>query len=167
MKSRRWPGLSGSGWKRSRSTPFSMTRILRLCPSSAVSFSDMATIRRPDIFKAGVAGAPVVDWQDYDTHYTERYMGLPSQNKDGYAKSNVLTYAADLKRPLLIVHGVTDDNVHFQNTMQLTLALLKAGRPYDLLLLPGTHMLSDNTIRARETERQMEFLAEHLGSKPD
>jgi dipeptidyl-peptidase-4 len=127
-------------------------------------FSAMATIRRPDVFAAGVAGAPVVDWQDYDTFYTERYMGLPDKNADGYRKSNVLTYAAGLKRPLLIVHGVTDDNVHFQNTMQLTLALLKAGKPYDLLLLPGTHMLSDEVIRARETERQMEFLAQHLGT---
>jgi len=125
-------------------------------------FSAMATIRRPDVFAAGVAGAPVVDWQDYDTFYTERYMGLPSQNADGYRKSNVLSYAANLKRPLLIVHGVTDDNVHFQNTMQLTGALLKAGKPYELLLLPGTHMLADDAIKARETERQMDFLAKHL-----
>jgi dipeptidyl-peptidase-4 len=127
-------------------------------------FSAMATMRRPDVFAAGVAGAPVVDWQDYDTHYTERYMGLPSTNAEGYRKSNVLTYAADLKRPLLIVHGVTDDNVHFQNTMQLTLALLRAGKPYELLLLPGTHMLADEVLRARETERQMNFLAQNLGA---
>ena len=129
-------------------------------------FSAMATIRRPDVFAAGVAGAPVVDWQDYDSFYTERYMGLPSTNADGYKKSNVLTYAANLRRPLLIVHGVTDDNVHFQNTMQLTLALLRAGKPYDLLLLPGTHMLADDVLRARETERQMEFLAQHLAPPP-
>ena len=127
-------------------------------------FSAMATIRRPDVFAVGVAGAPVVDWQDYDTFYTERYMGLPAENKDGYAKSNVLTYAANLQRPLLLVHGVTDDNVHFQNTMQLTLALLKAGKPYELLLLPGTHMLADDLLRARETERQMDFFAENLGA---
>jgi dipeptidyl-peptidase-4 len=126
-------------------------------------FTAMATIRRPDIFAAGVAGAPVVDWQDYDTYYTERYMGLPQENEAGYRASNVLTYAGGLQRPLLIVHGVTDDNVYFQNTMQLTLALLAAGRPYDLILLPGTHMLADNLLRARETEAQMRFLAAHLG----
>ena len=126
-------------------------------------FSAMATIRRPDVFAAGVAGAPVVDWQDYDSFYTERYMGLPAGNADGYRKSNVLTYASNLRQPLLIVHGVTDDNVHFQNTMQLALALLRAGKLYELLLLPGTHMLSDDVIRARETERQMAFLAKHLG----
>jgi dipeptidyl-peptidase 4 len=141
-----------------------MTRVGVFGWSFGGYFSAMATIRRPDVFAAGVAGAPVVDWQDYDTFYTERYMGLPSTNADGYKKSNVLTYAASLKRPLLIVHGVTDDNVHFQNTMQLTLALLRAGKPYDLLLLPGTHMLSDDVIRARETARQMDFLAQHLGS---
>lgn len=126
-------------------------------------FSAMATMRRPDIFAAGIAGAPVVDWQDYDTYYTERYMGLPQANIDGYRKSNVLTYADQLNRPLLIVHGVTDDNVHFEHTMKLTLALLKAGKPYDLLLLPGTHMLADDLLRARETEKQMDFFATHLG----
>ncbi|HUO91373.1 MAG TPA: DPP IV N-terminal domain-containing protein [Rhizomicrobium sp.] len=140
-----------------------MTRVGVFGWSFGGYFSAMATIRRPDVFAAGVAGAPVVDWQDYDTFYTERYMGLPQENADGYRKSSVLTYAANLERPLLLVHGVTDDNVHFQNTMQLTLALLKAGKPYELLLLPGTHMLADDLIRARETERQMEFFAAHLG----
>jgi dipeptidyl-peptidase 4 len=126
-------------------------------------FSAMATMRRPDVFAAGIAGAPVVDWQDYDTYYTERYMGLPDANAEGYRKSNVLTYVDQLSRPLLIVHGVTDDNVHFEHTMKLTLALLKAGKPYDLLLLPGTHMLADDLLRARETEKQMDFFAAHLG----
>lgn len=141
-----------------------MTRVGVFGWSFGGYFSAMATIRRPDIFTAGIAGAPVVDWEDYDTYYTERYMGLPSENADGYHKSSVLTYAADLKRPLLIVHGVTDDNVYFQNTMQLSLALLKAGRPYELLLLPGTHMLADEVLRARETERQMDFFAANLGA---
>ena len=125
-------------------------------------FSAMATMRRPDVFAAGIAGAPVVDWQDYDTYYTERYMGLPGTNASGYRTSNVLSYADQLTRPLLIIHGVTDDNVHFEHTMKLTLALTKAGKPYDLMLLPGTHMLADNLLRARETERQMDFLAAHL-----
>jgi len=126
-------------------------------------FSAMATMRRPDVFAAGIAGAPVVDWQDYDTYYTERYMGLPASSADGYRTSNVLTYVDQLRRPLLIIHGVTDDNVHFEHTMKLTLALLRAGRPYDLLLMPGTHMLADDLLRARETESQMDFLATHLG----
>ncbi|MBE7213448.1 MAG: DPP IV N-terminal domain-containing protein, partial [Gluconacetobacter diazotrophicus] len=104
-------------------------------------FTAMATIRRPDVFAAGVAGAPVVDFADYDTAYTERYLGLPQADADGYRKSDVLSYAAGLSRPLLVMHGVTDDNVYFENSMKLTQALLAAGRPYDLLLLPGTHQL--------------------------
>ena len=126
-------------------------------------FSAMAVMRRPDVFAAAIAGAPVVDWEDYDTFYTERYMGLPSRNAAGYRASNVLSYAPKLSRPLLIVHGVTDDNVYFEHSMKLTLALLRAGKPYDLLLLPGTHMMGDDVLRAREAERQMEFLAAHLG----
>lgn len=126
-------------------------------------FALMATMRRPDVFAAGVAGAPVVQWEDYDTYYTERYMEEPQNNAEGYKKSNVLTYVDQLSRPLLIVHGVTDDNVYFQNTMQLVIALLKAGKPYGLLLLPGTHMLADPTLRQRESERVVSFFKEHLG----
>jgi dipeptidyl-peptidase 4 len=126
-------------------------------------FAAMATMRRPDVFAAGVAGAPVVQWEDYDTYYTERYMQDPAGNADGYKKSNVLSYVDQLQRPLLIVHGVTDDNVYFQNTMQLILALLKAGKTYDLMLLPGTHMLADPSLRQRESERVIGFFKEHLG----
>jgi dipeptidyl-peptidase-4 len=120
-------------------------------------FAAMAAMRRPDVFAAAVAGAPVVDWTDYDTHYTERYLGLPDENPDGYRRSDVLTYAGELARPLLLVHGVTDDNVYFQHTMKLVQALLAAGKPYELLLLPGTHMLADPMLRTREAERVMAF----------
>ena len=125
-------------------------------------FTAMATIRRPELFRAGVAGAPVVDFADYDTAYTERYLGLPSQDPEGYRVSNVLTYAASLSRPLLLLHGLTDDNVYFENTVKLTQALVAAGRPYRLLLLPGTHMLSDPKLRARVAEARVAFLAEQL-----
>ncbi|WP_428375168.1 DPP IV N-terminal domain-containing protein [Lichenicoccus sp.] len=125
-------------------------------------FTAMATIRRPDIFAAGVAGAPVVDFADYDTAYTERYLGTPQDDPAGYAKSNVLTYAATLSRPLLIMHGLTDDNVYFENTMKLTQALVAAGKPYRLLLLPGTHLLPDPLLRARVNEARAAFLAEEL-----
>ena len=126
-------------------------------------FTAMATIRRPDVFKVGVAGAPVVDFADYDTAYTERYLGLPSQDPEGYRVSNVLTYAASLSRPLLLMHGLTDDNVYFENSVKLTQALTLAGRPYNLLLLPGTHLLPDPTIRARVAEARAAFLAASLG----
>jgi dipeptidyl-peptidase-4 len=140
-----------------------MTRVGVVGWSFGGYFAAMATMRRPDVFAAGVAGAPVVDWEDYDTYYTERYMGHPRTNAEGYRKANVLTYVKDLKRPLMIVHGVTDDNVYFQHSMRLIDALLKAGKPYDLLLLPGTHMLADPTIRQRESERIMAFFKTHLG----
>ena len=122
-------------------------------------FSAMATIRRPDIFAAGVAGAPVVDEADYDTAWTERYLGQPSLHPEAYKVSNVLTYAGELRRPLLIAHGLTDDNVYFVNTVKLTQALLAAGKPYELLLLPGTHMLADPAIRTAEQERVVAFLS--------
>ncbi len=126
-------------------------------------FSAMATIRRPDMFRAGVAGAPPVDWQDYDTAYTERYLGQPSRHPDAYRVSSMLTYAAGLRRPLLIVHGLTDDNVYFVNTVKLTQALLKAGKPYELVLLPGTHMLADPAVRTAEQERVVAFLTRTIG----
>ena len=125
-------------------------------------FTAMATIRRPDVFAAGAAGAPVVDFGDYDTAYTERYLGTPQDDPAGYKASNVLTYAAQLSRPLLIMHGLTDDNVYFQNTVKLTQALLAAGKPYRLVLLPGTHLLPDPVIRARVDETRASFLKEKL-----
>ncbi|GAN55284.1 DPP IV N-terminal domain-containing protein [Tanticharoenia sakaeratensis] len=127
-------------------------------------FTAMATIRRPDVFKAGNAGAPPVDWTDYDTAYTERYLGTPQSDPDGYHKSDVLTYAPNLSRPLLIMHGATDDNVYFENTMKLTQSLLAAGRPYNLLLLPGTHMLPNPQIRLRVSQARAEFFKQTLGS---
>ena len=97
----------------------------------------MAVLRRPDVFHAAVAGAPVIDFEDYDTFYTERYMGLPNENLDGYRACNALTYADKLSRPLLLIHGTTDDNVYFTHTLKMSEALFRAGRPYDLLVLPG------------------------------
>ena len=128
-------------------------------------FTAMATIRRPDIFRAGAAGAPVVDFADYDTAYTERYLGTPQDDPAGYKASNVLTYAPTLSRPLLIMHGLTDDNVYFQNTVKLTQSLIAAGKPYRLLLLPGTHLLPDPVLRARVDEARESFLHEALGGK--
>jgi dipeptidyl-peptidase-4 len=125
-------------------------------------FTAMATIRRPDVFKAGVAGAPVVNFEDYDTAYTERYLGTPQAHPEAYKVSNVLTYADQLARPLLIIHGLTDDNVYFQNSVKLTQALLEAGKPYNLLLLPGTHLLTDPKLSARVAEARVAFLQAQL-----
>ena len=125
-------------------------------------FSAMATVRRPDIFQAGVAGAPVIDWEDYDTAYTERYLGLPQDNKEAYKVSNVLTYADQLQRPLMLIHGVTDDNVYFEHTLKMIRALFAAGKPYELVLLPGTHQLPDPTLRSRLDQREVGFFDKAL-----
>jgi dipeptidyl-peptidase-4 len=125
-------------------------------------FSAMATIRRPDIFRCGVAGAPVVTWENYDTHYTERYLGLPSENDEGYRASSVLTYATDLRQPLLLIHGLTDDNVYVQHSMQLCDALFNAGKTFTFLPLLGTHMVSEPVLRLRRQTRIMEFFDENL-----
>lgn len=131
-------------------------------------FSAMAVIRRPDVFKCGVAGAPVVTWENYDTAYTERYLGLPEENPEAYRVSSILTYAADLKRPLLIVHGATDDNVYFQHSVQLADALYRTGRPFEFLPLLGTHMISDPMSRLRREVRVAEFFDRNLTPrKPD
>jgi dipeptidyl-peptidase-4 len=120
-------------------------------------FSAMAVMRKPDIFRCAVAGAPVVTWENYDTYYTERYLGLPSENAEGYRASGLLTYAADLQEPLLLIHGLTDDNVYVQHSMQLADALFSAGKTFDFLPLLGTHMVSDPLLRLRRQTRILEF----------
>ncbi|HVT60521.1 MAG TPA: DPP IV N-terminal domain-containing protein [Thermoanaerobaculia bacterium] len=126
-------------------------------------FSAMAAMRRPDVYRAAVAGAPVCDWQDYDTHYTERYLGLPQTNPEGYRKSSVLTYCPDLRVPLLIVHGTADDNVYFTHSLKMTDALFRARRKYDFLVLPGfTHMVPDPVVQTALQERIIAFFTAHL-----
>jgi len=95
-----------------------------------------ALTNAPDVWKCGVAGAPVTDWKFYDTIYTERYMKTPAENPDGYARSAPLSKAAQLRAPLLLLHGGSDDNVHLQNTFAFVDALTKAGKPYALQIQP-------------------------------
>jgi dipeptidyl-peptidase-4 len=125
-------------------------------------FSAMAAIRRPDIFRCAVVGAPVVTWENYDTHYTERYLGLPQTAPEAYRVSNVTTYASQSSRLLLLIHGLTDDNVYFQHTLQLADALYMAGKPFELLPMLGTHMVNDPLVRLRQQTRIMDFLNREL-----
>jgi len=131
-------------------------------------FSAMAVMRRPDVFHVGVAGAPVADWRDYDTHYTERYMGLPDENRRGYQRGSVLTWARELSRPLLIVHGTVDDNVYFTHSLKMSDALFRAGKAHQFLPLSGfTHMVPDPLVTERLYARIVEFLGTHLrGASP-
>jgi dipeptidyl-peptidase 4 len=124
--------------------------------------SALAVMRRPDVFKVAVAGAPVVDWRDYDTHYTERYLDLPQANPKGYEASNLLTYAAKLDRPLLLIHGTTDDNVYFFHSLKLAAALFRAGRRFEFLPLTVTHQVPDPVVREQLWSRIVEFLLRGL-----
>jgi dipeptidyl-peptidase-4 len=126
--------------------------------------SALAALRQPDVFKAAIAGAPVVDWLDYDTHYTERYLGLPEKDGGAYKEASLLTYAGGLRRPLLLVHGTADDNVYFRHTLKLCDALFRAGKEFDVLPLSGfTHMVPDPVVTERLYGRFAAFFHQHLG----
>ena len=97
-------------------------------------------LRHPGVFRLGIANSPVTDWALYDTIYTERYMGLLSENADGYRNSSTLTWVEQLNDDLLLVHSAMDENVHPQNTMQLLTALTSAGKDAELRFYPrGAH----------------------------
>jgi dipeptidyl-peptidase 4 len=97
----------------------------------------MLMFKAPDVFRAGVAGAPVTDWALYDTHYTERYLDTPQNNAAGYAASSVLPYAKDLRGKLLVMHGMADDNVLFLHSTKLFRRLQDLGKPFDVMVYPG------------------------------
>lgn len=125
----------------------------------------LAVLRRPDVFHAAVAGAPVTEWRLYDTHYTERYLGDPGPDADAeaYDGSSLLPLAADLTRPLLLIHGLADDNVVAAHTLQLSSALLAAGRAHEVLPLSGvTHMTPQEVVAENLLLHQLAFLRRSL-----
>lgn len=123
----------------------------------------LAVLRRPDVFHAGIAGAPVTDWRLYDTHYTERYLGHPDEEPEAYAEHSLIEMAADLKRPLMIIHGLADDNVVAAHTLRLSSALLAAGRPHTVLPLSGvTHMTPQEVVAENLLLIQVEYLKSAL-----
>ncbi|MDO9485781.1 MAG: prolyl oligopeptidase family serine peptidase [Actinomycetota bacterium] len=125
----------------------------------------LAVLDRPDIFKAAVAGAPVTDWKLYDTAYTERYLGHPDTNPDAYDRTSLLLRAHQLTRPLLMLHGLADDNVHVAHTLQLSSALLAAGRPHAVVPLTGvTHMTPQEVVAENLLRLEIDFFREHLGT---
>jgi dipeptidyl-peptidase-4 len=124
----------------------------------------LAVLRRPDVFAAAVAGAPVTDWRLYDTHYTERYLGDPAADPDAYRRSSLLADAAKLERPLLLVHGLADDNVVAAHTLRLSGLLLTAGRPHSVLPLSGvTHLAAQEAVAENLLHLQVAFLRDALG----
>jgi dipeptidyl-peptidase 4 len=125
----------------------------------------LAVLKRPDVFHAAVAGAPVTDFRLYDTGYTERYLGDPNTNMGAYERSDLIPLAKNLARPLMLIHGLADDNVVAAHTLQLSSALLAHGKPHEVLPLSGvTHMTPQEDVAENLLKLQVEFLHRSLKS---
>ncbi|MGH3491428.1 MAG: prolyl oligopeptidase family serine peptidase [Actinopolymorphaceae bacterium] len=123
----------------------------------------LAVIARPDVFHAAVAGAPVTEWRLYDTCYTERYLGHPDEQPEVYDRNGLLDAAPSLRRPLLLIHGLADDNVVAAHTLRLSSALLAAGRPHSVLPLTGvTHMTPQEVVAENLLLLELTFLHDAL-----
>jgi dipeptidyl-peptidase 4 len=119
----------------------------------------MALLNRPDVFRAGVVGAPVTDQHLYDTYYTERFMGLPQEEPEAYRRSAPLFDAASLTRPMLLIHGLADDNVFVANTLRFSAALFEAGKWHELVLIPNaTHLTRSTAVTENILRMQLDFL---------
>ncbi|MFG2459181.1 prolyl oligopeptidase family serine peptidase [Streptomyces sp. NPDC048523] len=129
----------------------------------------LAVLRRPDVFHAAVVGAPVTDLRLYDTHYQERYLGHPDEQPEIYRRNSLLddeglVDAAEPHRPMMIIHGLADDNVVVAHSLRLSSALLAAGRPHEVLPLSGvTHMTPQETVAENLLRLQLDFLKRSLG----
>jgi dipeptidyl-peptidase-4 len=115
-------------------------------------------------FKVGVSDAPVTDWKLYDTIYTERYMGTPQNNPDGYKNSSPVNQAASVKGKLMLIHGTGDDNVHFANSIELLNALIDSGHyPDKLMIFPGRgHGISDPSARVLLLKSSIDYILNNL-----
>lgn len=122
-------------------------------------------IDAPDVFRSGVSLAPVTDWDGYDTGYTERYMGTPKGNPEGYKVSSVLAHADKLERPVLLIHGLLDENVHFRHTARLVSRLIAANKPFELVAIPDErHSARKPANRKYQIERMIDFFKRTLGA---
>jgi dipeptidyl-peptidase-4 len=114
-------------------------------------------------FKIGIAGGTVSDWRNYDSIYTERYMGTPQNNPEGYRKSSPVTSAKNLHGKLLLIHGAIDDNVHMANTIQFVYELQKAGKQFELMLYPKSrHGVTDPTLLTHMRQMMTDFIVRNL-----
>ncbi|MFD4343079.1 prolyl oligopeptidase family serine peptidase [Streptomyces anulatus] len=149
--------------------PLDLSRVAIRGWSFGGYLAGLAVLRRPDVFHAAVVGAPVTDQRLYDTHYTERYLGDPATQPEVYAYNSLLTddglsEAADEVRPMMIVHGLADDNVVVAHALRLSSALLAAGRPHEVLPLSGvTHMTPQEQVAENLLLLQVDFLKRSLG----
>ncbi|MEE1791220.1 prolyl oligopeptidase family serine peptidase [Streptomyces sp. BE308] len=149
--------------------PLDLSRVAIRGWSYGGYLSALAVLRRPDVFHAAVVGAPVTDWRLYDTHYTERYLGDPAAQPEVYAHNALMTddglsEPAEQARPMMIVHGLADDNVVVAHALRLSSALLAAGRPHEVLPLSGvTHMTPQEQVAENLLLLQVDFLKRSLG----
>ncbi|MEV5679931.1 prolyl oligopeptidase family serine peptidase [Streptomyces sp. NPDC052069] len=149
--------------------PLDLSRVAIRGWSYGGYLSALAVLRRPDVFHAAVVGAPVTDWRLYDTHYTERYLGDPAEQPEVYAHNALMTddglsEPAEQARPMMIVHGLADDNVVVAHALRLSSALLAAGRPHEVLPLSGvTHMTPQEQVAENLLLLQVDFLKRSLG----
>ena len=123
----------------------------------------MTMLKHPGAFKVGISVAPVTDWRNYDTIYTERFMDTPQNNSSGYDAGSAITYAGNLEGKLLIVHGAADDNVHLANTMQLIYELQNERKQFDLMIYPDKlHPIKGKDTRVHLFTMLTDFLLENL-----
>ncbi|MGW2957536.1 prolyl oligopeptidase family serine peptidase [Streptomyces sp. NPDC001220] len=149
--------------------PLDLTKVAIRGWSFGGYLAALAALRRPDVFHAAVVGAPVTDLRLYDTHYQERYLGDPGEQPDVYRRNSViddagLVDAAEPHRPMMIIHGLADDNVVVAHSLRLSSALLAAGRPHEVLPLSGvTHMTPQEQVAENLLLLQLDFLRRALG----
>lgn len=147
--------------------PLDLSRVAIRGWSFGGYLAGLAVLRRPDVFHTAIAGAPVTDWRLYDTHYTERYLGDPTVDSTAYAATSLLPLAGQLVRPLLLIHGLADDNVVAAHTLQFSNALLAAGKPHEVLPLVGvTHMTPQEVVAENLLLHQLDFLRRSLSLAP-
>jgi dipeptidyl-peptidase-4 len=116
-------------------------------------------------FSAGIVGAPVTDWRNYDTVYTERLMKMPQNNPDGYARTAPTKAAEKLHGKALIIHGTTDDNVHMQNTVQFVYELQQAGKPFEVMIYPKSrHGVTDPRLNKHLRQLMLDFTMRTVGA---
>jgi dipeptidyl-peptidase 4 len=126
-----------------------------------------ALLRRPDIFRAGISGAPVTDMRLYDTHYTERYLGMPDADAGAYANADLIPDAAKLEGELLLFHGLADDNVYVAHSLRMSKALTEAGRRHSMIPLSGiTHRPVDPAAAEAMLQIEVDFLRRALDIDP-
>ena len=127
-------------------------------------FLTIYSMMHSDAFAAGIAGGSVGDWREYDSFYTERYMGLPSENAHGYETTSLIPAAKNLRGQLLLIHGEVDDNVHPANTLQVAKALQKADKPFQMMIYPGAkHAVTDPHQNWHMVQMMDRFLLNALG----